>query len=292
MIENARRVTVARGVAELRRGIAAWRSAGGRVGLVPTMGALHEGHLALVRAARAGCEWVAVTIFVNPAQFGAGEDLDAYPQREAEDRAALAALGVDLIFAPAAAEMYGPGFATTVTVAGLTDGLCGAFRPGHFEGVTTVVAKLLLQSLPDAAYFGEKDYQQLLVIRRMVRDLDIPVAIEAVPTVREPDGLALSSRNERLAPGDRETAPKLHKVLKAVAGSVAEGISVAESVAWGLSELEKAGFAPIDYLELRDAETLAPIDRLERRARAFVAAHLGDVRLIDNLPVGRAPKTL
>jgi pantoate--beta-alanine ligase len=200
---------IARTIADLRSHIAGWRNAGARVGLVPTMGALHDGHLSLVCAACFECDRVVATIFVNPKQFAPIEDLDAYPRREAADLAMLRSAGVDLVFIPATAEIYPPGFATTVRVAGLTDCLCGAHRPGHFDGVATVVTKLLLQSLPDAAYFGAKDYQQLLVVRRLVRDLDIPVRIEGVPTVREADGLALSSRNAYLSPAERLVAPNL-----------------------------------------------------------------------------------
>ncbi len=196
-----RMLQVVRTVAELRGCVARWREAGERIGLVPTMGALHDGHKALVSAAQAGSDRVAVSIFVNPKQFGPGEDLAAYPRRETADLDMLRTAQVDLAFVPAAEEIYPPGFGTLVRVAGLTECLCGAHRPGHFDGVATVVAKLLVQALPDAAYFGEKDYQQLMVVRRMARDLDIPVQIEGVPTWREPDGLALSSRNAYLSTG-------------------------------------------------------------------------------------------
>ncbi len=186
------------------------------------MGALHAGHVALVRAAREGCDRVVATIFVNPKQFAANEDLGSYPRREAADLAMLRDAGVDLAFVPAAEEIYPPGFATLVQVSGLTEGLCGAHRAGHFDGVATVVTKLLLQSLPDAAYFGEKDYQQLMVVRRLARDLDIPVRIEGVATWREPDGLALSSRNAYLSPEERRIAPALARVLRRVAVAVAQ----------------------------------------------------------------------
>ena len=196
-------------VSAFRAELAALRKEGARIGLVPTMGALHEGHLALVRRAKEICDRVVVSAFVNPTQFGPGEDYSTYPRDEAADTAKLREIGVHAVFAPSVEEMYPPGFSTSVKVKGLTEGLCGAFRPVHFEGVTTVVTKLLLQVLPDVAVFGEKDYQQLQVIRRLVRDLDIPVAIEGVPTVREADGLALSSRNAYLSPGERAAAPML-----------------------------------------------------------------------------------
>ncbi len=198
---------VARTIADLRSQIASWRRSGERIGLVPTMGALHAGHLALVRAAQAECGRVVATIFVNPKQFAPGEDLGSYPRREMADLDLLRGAQIDLAFVPAAEEIYPPQFSTLVRVGDLTDGLCGAHRAGHFDGVATVVAKLLIQSLPDAAYFGEKDYQQLMVVRRMARDLDIPVRIEGVATVREPDGLALSSRNVYLSPEERRIAP-------------------------------------------------------------------------------------
>src|SRR5436190_22717827 len=211
---------IVRTIAELRSLIARWRHAGELVGLVPTMGALHAGHLALVRAAQADCDRVVATIFVNPKQFAPGEDLASYPRREAADLTMLRSAGVALVFMPSVSEIYPPGFATTVRVAGLTDCLCGAHRPGHFDGVATVVTKLLLQSLPDAAYFGEKDFQQLLVVRRLARDLDIPVRIKGVPTVREADGLALSSRNAYLSQEERRTAPNLARVLRRIAATL------------------------------------------------------------------------
>ena len=205
---------VARTIADLRSQIASWRRSGERIGLVPTMGALHAGHLALVRAAQAECGRVVATIFVNPKQFAPGEDLGSYPRREMADLDLLRGAQIDLAFVPAAEEIYPPQFSTLVRVGDLTDGLCGAHRAGHFDGVATVVAKLLIQSLPDTAYFGEKDYQQLMVVRRMARDLDIPVRIEGVATVREADGLALSSRNAYLSPEERRIAPELARVIR------------------------------------------------------------------------------
>ena len=267
-----------------------WRKAGARVGLVPTMGALHDGHLALVQAARAECGRVVVTIFINPKQFAANEDLNAYPRREVDDLAMLRAADVDVVFMPGTAEIYPPGFATTVRFAGLTDCLCGAHRHGHFDGVATVVTKLLLQSLPDAAYFGEKDYQQLLVVRQLARDLDIPVRIAGVPTVREKDGLALSSRNAYLSPEERRIAPNLARVLRRIAAELKpEPGAVAPAIARGLADLKSAGFE-VEYLEIREAATLAPVTaKVTGPARVFAAVHLGRTRLIDNLPVVPPP---
>jgi pantoate--beta-alanine ligase len=280
---------IVRTIADLRRHISVWRQAGEPVGLVPTMGALHVGHLALVRAAQAECERVVATIFVNPKQFAPSEDLDSYPRREAADLAMLRSAGVALVFMPRTAEIYPPGFATTVRVAGLTDCLCGAHRPGHFDGVATVVTKLLLQSLPDNAYFGEKDYQQLLVVRRLARDLDIPVRIVGVPTVREPDGLALSSRNAYLSPAERRIAPNLARVLRRIAAALAaQPGTVASEIAQGRADLESAGLS-VEYLEIREADTLAPVTAtITGPARVFAAVHLGRTRLIDNFPIATA----
>ena len=278
---------VARTIAELRARLALWRKEGERIGLVATMGALHAGHMALVRAAQVQGGRVVVSIFVNPKQFGPNEDLDAYPRREMADLDMLRRAAVDLAFVPAAAEIYPPGFATVVRVGGLGEGLCGAHRPGHFDGVTTVVAKLLLQSLPDAAYFGEKDYQQLMIVRQLVRDLDIPVRIEAVPTCREADGLALSSRNQYLSPAERRIAPALARVLGSIAAALAAApAAVAEEIARGRAALVRAGFA-VEYLEIREAATLAPVAaEITAPARVFAAVQLGHTRLIDNMPIG------
>ncbi len=280
---------VVRTIADLRARRARWQTAGEPVGLVPTMGALHRGHMALVGAARRQCNRVIVSIFVNPKQFGPNEDLAAYPRREAADLDMLRQAGVDVAFVPAASEVYPPGFATLVRVGGLGDGLCGAHRPGHFDGVTTVVAKLLLQSLPDAAYFGEKDYQQLTIVRRLVRDLDIPVGIEGVPTMREADGLALSSRNQFLSPSERRIAPLLARVLHEIAAALAAvPAAVARETGRGRTVLAEAGFA-VDYLEIREAGTLAPVAAaITAPSRVFAAARLGRTRLIDNMPVGPA----
>jgi pantoate--beta-alanine ligase len=280
---------IVRTIADLRSHVASWRGVGARVGLVPTMGALHDGHLALVRAARAECDRVVATIFVNPKQFAPNEDLDAYPRREEADLAMLRSAGVTLVFMPDVAEVYPPGFATTVRVAGLTDCLCGAHRAGHFDGVATVVSKLLLQSVPDIAYFGEKDYQQLLVVRRLARDLDIPVRIAGVPTVREADGLALSSRNAYLSPAERRIAPNLARILRRLAAAlVVQPGTVASEIAQGRADLEEAGLA-VEYLEIRDADTLAPVTaNITGPARVFAAVHLGRTRLIDNFPIAAA----
>jgi pantoate--beta-alanine ligase len=254
------------------------------------MGALHQGHLALVRAAQAECERVVATIFVNPKQFAPTEYLDSYPRPEAADLAMLRLADAALVFMPETDEVYPAGFATTVRVAGLTDCLCGAHRPGHFDGVATVVTKLPLQSLPDTAYFGEKDYQQLLVVRRLARDLDIPVRIAGVPTVREADGLALSSRNAYLSPQERQTAPRLARTLQRIATELApQPDAVVRKTAQGIAELEGTGFA-VEYLEIREANTLVPVSAtVTGPARVFAAVHLGRTRLIDNLPI--APTT-
>ena len=277
---------VARTIADLRSQIASWRRSGERIGLVPTMGALHAGHLALVRAAQAECGRVVATIFVNPKQFAPGEDLGSYPRREMADLDLLRGAQIDLAFVPAAEEIYPPQFSTLVRVGGLTDGLCGAHRAGHFDGVATVVAKLLIQSLPDAAYFGEKDYQQLMVVRRMARDLDIPVRIEGVATVREADGLALSSRNAYLSPEERRIAPELARVIARHRRRDwrASRRRSGGDRAWR-AELERAGLT-VEYLEICDAETLTPVtDAVIAPARILAAVHLGRTRLIDNMPV-------
>jgi len=279
-------IVICRSVSELRARVAEWRKAGETIGLVPTMGALHEGHLALVRRAQADNRRCIATLFVNPTQFGPSEDLAAYPRNELADRDKLSALGVDLLFAPGVTEMYAPDAATTVSVARLTDHLCGPFRPGHFAGVATIVTKLLLQSLPDAAYFGEKDYQQLQVIRRLARDLDIPVRIVGVPTVRDANGLALSSRNAYLSPNERAAAMALPRTLNAIAERLARSPKeVAKQTAWGRDQLHAAGFSKIDYVEVCDVESLQPIAEVREPARVFAAAWMGRTRLIDNVPV-------
>jgi pantoate--beta-alanine ligase len=247
------------------------------------MGAIHAGHLALVAAARGDNGRVVASLFVNPKQFGPSEDFSAYPRDETADLTAFETAGVDLVFTPGVAEMYPPGFSTSIRVGGVSEGLDGAFRPGHFEGVATVVCKLLLQCLPDVAYFGEKDYQQLLVVRRMARDLDIPTRIAGVPTVREADGLALSSRNVYLSAEERRTAPLLHRVLREVAAEIAaRPDAVGAALDRGLATLRAGGFM-VEYLELRDAADLAPAGLAP--SRLLAAARLGRTRLIDNIPV-------
>ena len=276
---------VARTVAAMREHVAQWKAEGDLVAVVPTMGALHDGHLALVRAAQRDCSRVIVTIFVNPTQFAEDEDLDAYPRGEAADLEKLQALAADLAFLPGGDQMYPNGFATSVRIEGLTEVLCGLGRPAHFGGVATVVSKLFNQSQADRAYFGEKDYQQSLVVRRMARDLDIPIEIVPVPTVREPDGLAMSSRNMYLSKAQRAVAPALYRVLCGMAKRMTEGETASAAINWGRAALESAGFDRIEYLEVRNAETLAPIDGAARNARVFVAAHMGETRLIDNVAV-------
>jgi pantoate--beta-alanine ligase len=278
-------LAVARTATDLRAAITGWRKAGETVGLVPTMGALHAAHMALVEASQEICGRTIVTIFVNPAQFGPDEDFGAYPRREVRDMEMLEAVHVDLLFAPTVAEVYPDGFTTTVTVAGVSEGLCGNHRPGHFDGVATVVTKLLLLSLPDIAVFGEKDYQQLQVIKRLARDLDIPVHIQPVATVREDDGLAISSRNVHLSIEERAIAPRLYTVLNEVAEDIAEGTPPTEAAATGLEVLRAAGFTNIEYLEARDAETLEVAADNRRPLRILAAAWLGETRLIDNVPV-------
>ena len=272
-----------RTVAELRAELEPHRRAGRSIGLVPTMGALHPGHRALLRAAREECDVVVASLFVNPAQFGEEADLAAYPRQEEEDARQAEAEVVDVLFAPAAAEVYPPGFATSVEVSGITGPLEGEARgPGHFRGVATVVLKLLNMAQPDVAYFGQKDAQQALVVRRLVADLDVPVRIAVRPTVRDADGLALSSRNARLSPAERERALALPRALEAAERAVAGGERDAAEVA----ARARAAMAPFgveaEYLTVVDPETLAPLARLDADALLAVAARVGATRLIDN----------
>jgi pantoate--beta-alanine ligase len=283
--ERIGKLAVARSVAELRRRVRAWRRAGETVALVPTMGALHAGHLALVTRARELCDGVVASLFVNPTQFGPGEDFGRYPRDESGDAAKLVAARCDLLYAPPLEEMYPLGFSTSISAGALAEGQCGRFRPGHFAGVATVVTKLLQQAQADVASFGEKDYQQLQVIRHVVRDLDIAVRIEGVATVREADGLALSSRNAYLSPAERAVAPALQRTLRDIAQRIERGEVVAAAVADGISELGRAGFTKIDYVDAVDAETLAPLARADRPGRILAAAWLGRTRLIDNAPL-------
>jgi pantoate--beta-alanine ligase len=271
-------------VDDLRRAVRRLRAGGRRLALVPTMGALHEGHMSLIRAGREHADAVCVTIFVNPTQFGPNEDFDAYPRQMQQDRAMLEGAKVELLFAPAIEEMYPQGFATTVHVRGLTEGLCGADRPGHFDGMATVVTKLLLQAQADVAMFGEKDYQQLLVVSRLVRDLDIPTRIQGCPTWREPDGLALSSRNKYLTAEQRAIAPVLHQALQDVAAQFRAGEPIAPHAAAAAGRLIAKGFSAVDYLQVCDAHRLEPLSRHDgRAARVLAAARIGTVRLIDNI---------
>jgi pantoate--beta-alanine ligase len=276
---------VIRGTGPLQEKVAAWKRAGALVGVVPTMGALHDGHLSLARAARRQSDRVIVTIFVNPMQFGNPEDLAKYPRDEAHDLALLEAEGVDVLFAPGPDEVYPDGFATRVTVSGVSEPLEGAFRPGHFEGVATVVTKLLGMTQAGRAFFGEKDWQQLQVVRRLVTDLNIPTRIIGCPTIREPDGLAMSSRNARLGSEARAAAPALHAAMAAAASVIRAGAAVAEALAMARAEVLAAGFSGVEYLELRGAERLEPLATLDRPARILAAATLGGVRLIDNIGV-------
>ncbi|KAA3448022.1 pantoate--beta-alanine ligase [Mesorhizobium sp. SARCC-RB16n] len=280
---------IVRIVSELRSIVAAWRREGLRIAVVPTMGALHEGHLSLVQAAQAKADRVIVTLFVNPKQFNNADDLAAYPRTEHDDAAKLASVGAHILYAPDAADMYPQGFATTVSVSGVSQGLCGTFRPGHFDGVATVVTKLLLQTGADLAFFGEKDFQQLQVVRQLVRDLDIPVEIVAGPTVREADGLAMSSRNARLSLTERDRAPRLAEILVRTAKQLNSGQSVGRALTDGREAIIAAGFSKVEYLELRADSDLASIVRLDRPARLLVAAWLGQTRLIDNLQVALPP---
>ena len=271
-------------LAALRRVVEASKARGGRLALVPTMGALHAGHLALVERARALADQVVVSIFVNPTQFAPGEDLDAYPRPFAQDQRLLADAGVGVLWAPTPAVMYPDGFATSVRVEGLREPLCGASRPGHFNGVATVVVKLLNQVRPDFAVFGEKDWQQLAIIRRAVRDLNITVDIEGVATVREADGVALSSRNRYLSLEDRARAAALPSALGEAAAAIRAREPVADALEAARGALGDAGLA-VEYLELRDGVTLATLDGMSPDARLFVAARLGTTRLIDNRPL-------
>ncbi len=284
-------VTV-RTTAALRRAVAQWKKRGDTVALVPTMGALHAGHMALVARARRLAKRTVVSLFVNPAQFGPHEDFAKYPRDEAADRAELREAGVDLLFAPEVGEIYSPGFATAVTVSGLADVLDGVHRPGHFTGVATVVAKLLIAAQADFACFGEKDYQQLQIVKRMTADLEIPTRIVGVPTVRERGGLALSSRNAYLTQDERALAPTLHRVLLDTAEHIQDGTNIEDAMARATSELTMSGFDGVDYFAAVDAETLEPLDRLDRPGRLLVAVQLGRARLIDNEPLKPTSRAL
>lgn len=284
---SAEVLPIVRTVVELRAQVRAWRAAGETVAMTPTMGALHEGHLSLVRLARTRAGRVVASIFVNPAQFGPNEDFERYPRDEGGDARLLASAGCDLLYAPDVSQIYPPGYATKVSVSGVSEPLDGAARPGHFDGVATVVAKLLNQAQPDVAVFGEKDFQQLQLIRRLALDLDIPVEIIGAPIARDADGLALSSRNAYLSAAERPIAGMMNKVLADAAARLRAGDSVEKVEATGRAALERHGFDRVDYFEARQVEDLSPADGppYEGRVRIFAAAHLGKTRLIDNMAV-------
>ncbi|WP_404862991.1 pantoate--beta-alanine ligase [Georhizobium sp. MAB10] len=276
---------IIRTVVELREEVRTWRREGRTVGVVPTMGALHEGHLSLVRRALAETDRVIVTLFVNPKQFNDASDLAAYPRTEERDAEKLKPLGAHVLYAPGAAEVYPSGFQTKVSVSGVSEGLCGAGRAGHLDGVATVVSKLFLQAGADKAFFGEKDFQQLHVVRRMARDLDIPIEVIGCPTVRDADGLALSSRNQRLSPAARAHAAAIPVVLHEAARQLAAGAGIAETLGAATERLKSIPEARFEYLELRHEDDLSPVSTVARPARLLAAVWLGDVRLIDNVPV-------
>lgn len=276
---------IVRTVSELRRHVRAWKAAGELVGVVPTMGALHDGHLSLARAARRECERVITTIFVNPKQFNNPDDLKKYPRTEEADAALLATVPVDLIFAPLPEEVYPEGFITAVSVGGVSEPLEGRMRPGHFDGVATVVTKLFGMTMADRGYFGQKDWQQLQVVQRLVRDLNIPVHIVGCETIREADGLAMSSRNVRLTAEGRAKAHVLFVAITRAADDIRGGQSDRMAIREAAETIRAAGFDRVEYIELRDAESLMPSDDVSRPRRMLAAAWLDGVRLIDNIPV-------
>lgn len=276
---------ILRKLADLRAETAKWQAAGDRIGVVPTMGALHDGHLSLVEAAKKDCDRVIVTIFVNPMQFNNPDDLENYPRTEHEDARKLERFDIDVLYVPGGDEMYPDGFASTVTVSGLTDVLCGAHRPGHFDGVATVVAKLFLQTSATDAYFGEKDFQQLQIVRRMARDLDIPITVHGCPTIREIDGLAMSSRNLLISDRARIKASALNEEMERIAEEMAKGIPFSELQEEAITRIENAGFTKVEYLEVRANDNLELLDAPDRPARLLAAAWLAGVRLIDNISV-------
>lgn len=279
---------IVRTLSQLRAMTRDWHMAGNSIGVVPTMGALHDGHLSLVARAKEMSDRVIVTIFVNPKQFNNAEDLANYPRTEHEDARKLERFAVDAIYVPDGAQMYPDGFATTVSVEGLTDVLCGAHRAGHFDGVATVVTKLITQTSADLAFFGEKDFQQLQVVRRLALDLDLGVEVVGCPTIREMDGLAMSSRNLLLSDQARSRAATLNEVMEEMAAALGGGARVSELRPDAEARLAAAGFSEIDYLELRTTNTLALIDRADAPARLFAAASMAGVRLIDNIDVAAA----
>lgn len=278
-------IPIVRTVAALREQVNDWKHQGLRVGLVPTMGALHHGHLSLVHAVAEKVDRVIVSIFVNPTQFGEGEDFDQYPRTEVEDCQKLTSTPASLVFAPNAAEMYPSGFASTVSVRGISERFEGAIRPGHFDGVATVVSKLLLQAMPDVAIFGEKDYQQLAVIRRFVADLNIPVEIMGGTLIREPDGLAASSRNVYLDANQREIAGRFNVILRDLVTGVESGVSPRDAEKVAARALLDAGFLSVDYVAVVDKDTLEPLETLAGEARVIAVARIGGVRLLDNMAI-------
>ncbi|BDY15489.1 MAG: pantoate--beta-alanine ligase [Roseobacter sp.] len=277
---------IIRTLVELRSKVAGWKAAGESVAVVPTMGALHQGHLSLVRAAKEACDRVIVTIFINPKQFNNPEDYKNYPRTEEEDARKLIALKADVVYVPDGEQMYPNGFATTVSVEGITQGLCGAHRAGHFDGVATIVTKLFTQTQADKAFFGEKDYQQLQVVTRLARDLDLPIEVIGCPTIREEDGLAMSSRNLLLSDRARTWAPELHRAMEEMSEGLLAGGDLETLRAAAVSRVERAGFTQVEYLDLRSADQLELMTTPDRPARLLAAAWLAGVRLIDNIAVG------
>jgi pantoate--beta-alanine ligase len=278
-------IQTVRTLAELRSITRAWKAAGDMVGVVPTMGALHEGHLSLARRAKAECDRVIATIFVNPKQFNNPDDLKKYPRSEAADTALLDSVGVDVVFIPDVDQVYPEGFNSTVAVGGVSEPLEGRMRPGHFDGVATVVTKLFGMTMADRGYFGQKDWQQLQVVLRLVRDLNIPITIVGCETIREADGLAMSSRNVQLTVPGRAVAPVLYAAITAAADDIRAGQSDRMAIREAAEAVRAAGFQRVEYIELRDAETLMPSDDTRRPRRMLAAAWLDGVRLIDNIPV-------
>ena len=277
---------IIRTLVELRSKVAGWKAAGESVAVVPTMGALHQGHLSLVRAAKEACDRVIVTIFINPKQFNNPEDYKNYPRTEEEDARKLIALKADVVYVPDGEQMYPNGFATTVSVEGITQGLCGAHRAGHFDGVATIVTKLFTQTQADKAFFGEKDYQQLQAVTRLARDLDLPIEVIGCPTIREEDGLAMSSRNLLLSDRARTWAPELHRAMEEMSEGLLAGGDLETIRAAAVSRVERAGFTQVEYLDLRSADQLELMTTPDRPARLLAAAWLAGVRLIDNIAVG------
>lgn len=277
---------ILRQLSDLRAATAQWRQAGETIGVVPTMGALHDGHLSLVAAAKKQCDRVITTIFVNPKQFNNPDDLKNYPRTEEDDARKLTRFGIDVLYVPDADQVYPETFATTVSVAGLTDVMDGVYRPGHFDGVATVVTKLFLQTSATDAFFGEKDFQQLQIVRRLAADLDIPITVHGCPTIREIDGLAMSSRNLLLSDRARVTAPLLNEEMEKIAEGVAAGQPFSDLQATAIRRLENAGFNKIEYLEIRANDDLSLLNVPTRPARLFAAAWLAGVRLIDNIAAG------